>query len=103
MVSSDEPVTEDDMDKAGVETLERLEEARERASACESADNNPAADFNDGEDCFLNIDCDWDDLFKAIGDGKGAPAGMSLAFELGNAEERDCRERMSKENRDILR
>lgn len=67
-MSSEEDVTDDDNDSAGVE-LGVLPCALARASASETADKYEAAVFKAGEDIFLNIDGVGDAGFSAMGEG----------------------------------
>jgi len=75
MLSSDETVTEEDVERAGVEvgvTTLASDRALACASAWETAERYEAALAGrlDGDlDIFLNIECDGDAGLIAIGDG----------------------------------
>jgi hypothetical protein len=63
-------VAEDDMDRAGVDVGERLDDVRERTSCSDdNADNKPAADEKEGDRRFLNTDVD-------VGTVDKTPAGI---------------------------
>lgn len=75
-VSSDDSVIEDDKERAGVEVGD-LDRPLARASASDKADKYEAAEVigaNDGDDFFLNIEREGEDL-KAIGEGSVMAAG----------------------------
>lgn len=67
-MSSEDDVTEDDRDSAGVE-LGVLPCALARASASETAERYEAAVFSTGVDFFLNMDGVGDADWRAIGEG----------------------------------
>lgn len=75
-VSSDDSVIEDDRERAGVDVGD-LDRPLARASASDKADRYEAAEVigaNDGDDFFLKIEREGEDL-KAIGEGSVMAAG----------------------------
>jgi hypothetical protein len=77
-VSSDEDVTEEEIDRAGVDVGDPLSCSLALASACERAERYEAADAmgdNDVVDFFLNIE-GVEGFVSAMGEGRGEPNGM---------------------------